>query len=29
VPNVPGSSFTLYLSKTVTASVKVAWFVVN
>ena len=29
VPNVSGSSFTIYLSKAVSASTKVAWFVVN
>ena len=29
VPNVPGSSFTIHLSKAVSASAKVAWFVVN
>jgi hypothetical protein len=29
VPNVPGSSFTVHLSKAVTASAAVAWFVVN
>ena len=29
VPNVPGSSFTIPLSKAVTASITVAWFVVN
>ena len=29
VPNVAGSSFTIHLSKAVTASTKVAWFVVN
>ena len=29
VPNVPGSSFTIHLSKAVTASITVAWFVVN
>jgi len=29
VPNVAGSSFTINLSKAVTASAKVAWFVVN
>jgi hypothetical protein len=29
VPNVTGSSFTVYLSKAVTAATKVAWFVVN
>jgi hypothetical protein len=29
VPNVTGSSFTVHLSKTVPASTKVAWFVVN
>ena len=29
VPNVTGSSFTVYLSKAPTTSTKVAWFVVN
>jgi hypothetical protein len=29
VPNVSGSSFTVYLSKAVSAATKVAWFVVN
>ena len=29
VPNITGSSFTVYLSKAPTASSKVAWFVVN
>ena len=29
VPNVSASSFTVYLSKAVTAAAKVAWFVVN
>jgi hypothetical protein len=29
VPNVAGSSFTVYLSKAVPASTKVAWFVIN
>jgi hypothetical protein len=29
VPSVSGSSFTVYLSKVVTAATKVAWFVVN
>ncbi|HEX9542105.1 MAG TPA: hypothetical protein VGA04_28575 [Streptosporangiaceae bacterium] len=29
VPNVSGSSFTVYLSKAVSASTKVGWFVVN
>jgi hypothetical protein len=29
VPNVSGSSFTVYLSKTVSASTTVAWFVIN
>jgi len=29
VPNVAGSSFTIHLSKAVTASTQVAWFVVN
>jgi hypothetical protein len=29
VPDVPGSSFTVHLSKAVTASTKVAWFVAN
>jgi hypothetical protein len=29
VPNVAGSSFTVHLSKAVSASTKVAWFVVN
>lgn len=29
VPNVSGSSFTVYLSNTVSASTKVAWFVIN
>jgi hypothetical protein len=29
VPNVVGKSFTVYLSKAVTAATKVAWFVVN
>lgn len=29
VPNVAGRSFTLHLSKSVAASAKVAWFVVN
>jgi hypothetical protein len=29
VPNVSGSSFTVYLSKAVTAATKVAWFIVN
>jgi len=29
VPNVAGSSFTINLSKSVTASITVAWFVVN
>ena len=29
VPNVAGSSFTVHLSKTVTAPTSVAWFVVN
>ena len=29
VPNVAGSSFTVNLSKAVSASTKVAWFVVN
>jgi hypothetical protein len=29
VPNVTGSSFTINLSKAVTASITVAWFVVN
>jgi hypothetical protein len=29
VPDVAGSSFTVYLSQTVTAATKVAWFIVN
>ena len=29
VPNIAGSSFTVNLSKAVTASAQVAWFVVN
>lgn len=29
VPNVAGSSFTVHLHKTVTASITLAWFVVN
>jgi hypothetical protein len=29
VPNVPGSKFTIFLTKAVTSSVKVGWFVVN
>jgi hypothetical protein len=29
VPNVSGSLFTVYLNKTVTAPVRVAWFIVN
>jgi hypothetical protein len=29
VPNVSGNSFTVHLSKAVTASISVAWFVVN
>jgi hypothetical protein len=29
VPNIPGSSFTVHLSKAATASITVAWFVVN
>jgi hypothetical protein len=29
VPNFAGSSFTVHLTKAVTASIKVAWFVVN
>ena len=29
VPNITGSSFTVYLSKAPAASAKVAWFVVN
>jgi hypothetical protein len=29
VPNVTGSSFTVYLSKAVTAATKVAWFIIN
>ncbi len=29
VPNTAGSSFTVYLSKAVTAATKVAWFIVN
>jgi hypothetical protein len=29
VPNVAGSSFTIHLNKAVTASTKVAWFIVN
>jgi hypothetical protein len=29
VPNVAGSSFTVNLSKAVTASATVAWFIVN
>jgi hypothetical protein len=29
VPNVSGSSFTIHLSKAVSASTKVAWFIVN
>jgi hypothetical protein len=28
-PNVSGNSLTVYLSKTVTAPAKVAWFIVN
>jgi len=29
VPNVGASSFTIYLDKAVSVSVKVAWFVIN
>jgi hypothetical protein len=29
VPNVSGSSFTVYLSENVSASTKVAWFIIN
>ena len=29
VPNITASSFTVYLSKTASASTQVAWFVVN
>ena len=29
VPNISGSSFTIHLSKAVSANTKVAWFVVN
>ncbi len=29
VPNIAGSSVTVHLSKAVTASIKVAWFVIN
>jgi hypothetical protein len=29
VPNIAGSSFTVHLNKTVTASTSAAWFVVN
>ena len=29
VPNLAANSFRVYLSKTATASAKVAWFVVN
>lgn len=29
VPNVSGSSFTVYLSKALPSATKVAWFVVN
>jgi hypothetical protein len=29
VPNIAGSSFTVHLNKTVTASTSASWFVVN
>jgi len=29
VPNVAGSSFTVYLSKAVTAATTVGWFIAN
>jgi hypothetical protein len=29
VPNITASSFTVYLGKAPTASIKVAWFIVN
>ena len=29
VPNVPGGSLTVYLSKTMTAPAKIAWFIVS